>query len=100
VIELGQHPRGVVLAVRAQPRARQARIVGEHGTRVKVAVTQPPQDGKANDAVIEVLCEQLELKRGQVLILSGESSRDKRFLLMGLTPEELRQRLDRILTAT
>ena len=100
MIELIEHPNGVILPVRAQPRARQARIVGEHGGALKVAVTDPPEKGKANQSIIEVLCEQLRLKKSQVALLSGDTSRDKRFLIAGLDTGELQTRLERITTAT
>lgn len=98
MIELVEHPNGVILSVRAQPRARQTRIVGEHGGALKVAVTDPPEKGRANQSIIEVLCEQLRLKKSQVTLLSGETSRDKRFLLTGLDISELRTRLERFTT--
>ena len=97
MIELGRHPKGVVLNVRAQPRARQARIVAVHGGAVKVAVTEAPEKGKANEAIIEVLCAQLRLKRSQVFLLSGETSRNKKFLLVGVESNDLCVRIDRFL---
>lgn len=100
MIELVEHPNGVILSVRAQPRARRARIVGEHAGALKVAVTDPPEKGLANQSIIEVLCEQLALKKSQVALLSGDTSRDKRFLIAGLVTGELRARLERFLTNT
>ena len=96
MIELGQHPKGVLLCVRAQPRARQARIVGEHGGALKVAVTDAPEKGKANQAIIDVLCDQLGLKRSQVMLIAGETSRDKRFLIAGQNDATLRSKLERL----
>jgi uncharacterized protein (TIGR00251 family) len=98
MIELVEHPNGVILSVRAQPRARQARIVGEHGGALKVAVTEPPQKGKANQSIIELLCEQLGLKKSQVTLLSGDTSRSKRVLIAGLQVPELQARLERFRT--
>ena len=100
MIEFGQHAGGIILSVRAQPRARKARIVGEHAGAVKVAVTEAPEKGKANQAIIEVLCDQLDLKKSQVNLISGESSREKRFLLAGMNPVELRRRLDCIIAGS
>ena len=95
MIQLSDHAEGVILPVRAQPGARKAGIVGEHGDSLKVAVTAPPEDGKANKALVEVLCEKLGLKRWQMELLSGETSRDKRFLIRGLSKAELAQRLEK-----
>ena len=100
MIELVEHPNGVVLSVRAQPRARQTRLVGEYGGALKVAVTDPPEKGRANQSIIEVLCEQLRLKRSQVALLSGGASRDKRFLIVGLEVNELQTRLGRFTNNT
>ena len=71
---LGQHADGWILPVRAQPGARKAGVQGEQGGRLKVAVTAPPEDGKANRALLEVLRDVLGLKRSQVELLSGETS--------------------------
>ena len=98
MIELLEHPNGVVVSVRAQPRARQARIVGEHGGAIKIAVTEPPEKGKANQAIAEFLCEQFGVKKSQVALLSGATSRDKRFLITGLDVSELQSRLVRFTT--
>jgi len=93
MISLTMHQDGVILPVRAQPGARKAGIVGEHGGSLKVAVTAPPEDGRANKALLEVLREQLGLKRSQLELLSGETSREKRFLVRGLTKDELSARI-------
>jgi len=93
VIILGEHADGWVLPVRAQPRARRTAVVGEQEGALKVAVTEPPEDGRANKAIGEVLREALGLKRSQVELLSGPTSRDKRFLVRGLGRAELVGRL-------
>ena len=100
MIELVEQPNGVVLSVRAQPRARQTRIVGEHGGALKIAVTDPPEKGRANQSIIEVLCEQLGLKKSQVTLLSGATSRDKRFSIAGLDASQMLARLGRFTTNT
>jgi uncharacterized protein (TIGR00251 family) len=93
LIQLSQHEEGVILPVRAQPGARKAAILGELGGAVKIAVTAPPEDGKANKALVEVVRQHLGLKRSQVELLTGQTSRDKRFLVRGLTAAELLARL-------
>jgi uncharacterized protein (TIGR00251 family) len=89
MIAVQEHPEGSILPVRAQPGARKPGIVGEHGGALKVAVTAPADQGKANQALIELLCEALALKRGQVELIAGFKSRDKRFLIRGLSPREI-----------
>jgi uncharacterized protein (TIGR00251 family) len=84
--------------VRAQPGARKTGVLGEQSGALKVAVTAPPEDGRANKALIETLREQLGLKRSQVELLSGDRSRDKRILIRDITKSELEARI-RLLAA-
>jgi uncharacterized protein (TIGR00251 family) len=93
MIHVSEHAQGCVIAVRAQPGARRDAVVGEYNGALKVAVTAPPDKGKANEAIAAVLCAALRVKRSEVTLLSGPASRDKRFLIRGITPERLRQRL-------
>jgi uncharacterized protein (TIGR00251 family) len=97
VITIGEHAEGLVLPVRAQPGARKNGVLGEQAGALKVAVTAPPEDGRANKALLETLREVLRLKRSQLELLSGETSRDKRFLVRGLTRAELEARLAAVL---
>jgi uncharacterized protein (TIGR00251 family) len=89
MIAVAAHPEGSLLAVRAQPGARKNAVVGEHGGALKVAVTAPPEDGRANEALTELLREWLGLKRSQVELAGGHTNRNKQFLIRGLTPEAL-----------
>ncbi len=89
MIEPANHSEGCVIVVRAHPNAKKNGITGEHHGALKVSVTAPPQEGRANAAILEVLCEWLALKRSQVELLSGAHSRDKRFLIRGVSPSEL-----------
>jgi len=93
MIALTDHAEGVILPVRAQPGARKNGVQGEQAGSLKVAVTAPPEDGRANKALVEVLREVLKLKRSQVELLSGETSREKKFLIRGVTKAELEARL-------
>ena len=97
MIELGEHPEGVVLSVRAQPGARKNCLRGEQNGALKVAVTQIAERGKANQALIEVLAEELSLKRSQIELVSGETQREKRFLIRGTTKAELAERIEKAL---
>ena len=90
MIAISLHPDGCLLAVRAQPGARKNAVVGEHGGALKIAVTAPPEDGRANQALLELLREWLNLKRAQVELASGATNRNKQFLIRGLNVEELR----------
>jgi uncharacterized protein (TIGR00251 family) len=71
-------------------------VQGEQAGALKVAVMAPPQDGRANQALADTLREALGLKRSQVELIGGQTSRDKRFLIRGLTRAELESRLARL----
>jgi uncharacterized protein (TIGR00251 family) len=97
MIAITDHAEGCVLPVRAQPGARRAGVQGEQNGALKVAVTAPPEDGRANQALVEMLREALGLKRSQVELLSGPTSRDKRFLIRGVARAALEKRLAELL---
>jgi uncharacterized protein (TIGR00251 family) len=98
VIALVSHARGTVLSVRAQPGARQDAILGVHDEALRVAVSAPPDKGKANAAIETLLADALGCRRAQVGLLSGATSRRKRFLIEGLNPAEIRDRLAPLLS--
>jgi len=79
---------GVTLAVRAQPGAKKAAIVGIYGegdaAQLKIAVQAPPVEGRANEALVAFLAETFGLPKKSVELVSGELSRSKVFLLRGL----------------
>jgi hypothetical protein len=93
MIELEQTAHGIVLPVHAQPGARKNAILGTHAGRLKVAVTQAPEKGKANQALVKVLADELGLKRSQIELIAGETSGQKRFLISGIDLAVLRDRL-------
>ena len=93
MIAIKPHAEGSLLAVRAQPGARKNAVVGEHGGALKIAVTAPPEDGRANEALTDLLREWLGLKRSQVELVAGATNRNKQFLIRGLGPEELVRRI-------
>ena len=93
MIQLEAHPAGVVLPVKAQPGVRVNAIRGEQNGALKVAVTQVAEKGKANKAVIEVLCDALDLRKSQLELLQGETSPQKRFLIREVSRDELAERL-------
>ena len=84
---------GVALPVKAVPGASRSRVVGVLGDCLKVAVSAPPEKGKANAAIAEILAESLGVGRRNVALLSGPSNPRKEFLVIGLTVEEIRARL-------
>jgi len=67
----------ITLNVRVQPRAKRNAVQPVAGGGLKVYVTAPPEDGRANDAVVETIAEWLGVKRRQVEIVSGATNRNK-----------------------
>lgn len=78
---------GVRLSVHAQPGARRDEIAGLHGERLKVRVSAPPEDGRANERIVEVVAEAFGLRRQDVALVTGATSRAKDLLLSGITLE-------------
>ncbi len=86
-------PNGVTLAVKVHPRAKKNAITGEVGDVLRLALTAPPVDGKANDACIEFFAKILNLPRSSVTIAAGQTSRNKVIRVLGLTAQQVRDRL-------
>jgi len=93
VIALELHPEGVVLPVRAHAGARRNEVRGQQEGQLKVSVTQAPERGKANKAIIALLSKALGVRKSQVELLAGETSAQKRFLVRGLDAAELARRV-------
>ena len=87
-------PEGALLPVRVQPRARRNEVVGWQGAALRVRVTAPPTDGRANQAVVELLAEVLGLPRKSIALVSGAASRDKLLRVERHSLADLRARLD------
>jgi hypothetical protein len=98
MITISAHEDGSILSVRAQPNAKKNAVQGEQAGSLKVVVTAPPEDGRANQALVEVLREWLGVKRSQLELVSGITSREKQVLVRGMTPDELRERITRLLS--
>ena len=74
-----------LLTVYVQPKASKNKIAGIHGEAVKLMITAPPVDGKANKAVINFIAKLFRLAKSQVTLQSGQQSRCKRLRLEGLS---------------
>jgi len=86
---------GSTFAVKVHPRAKKNAITGEVGDALKVSLTAPPVDGKANDACIEFFAKVLKVPRSSVTIAAGQTSRNKVMRVAGLSAEEVLKRLGR-----
>jgi uncharacterized protein len=83
------HAEGATLPLRVQPKAKRNGVLGEQAGALKVSVTAPPEDGRANEAVLALLREVLKLQRSQLALLSGQTNRNKVVLVRGVTPQQL-----------
>jgi len=86
---------GVTFAVKVHPRAKKNAITGELGIALKLSLTSPPVEGRANEACIEFLANLLKVPRSSVTIASGQTSRQKVIRVSRLSAEELRRRIAR-----
>jgi uncharacterized protein (TIGR00251 family) len=93
LIPIGQTAVGATFAVKVHPRAKKNAITGEIGDALKLALTAPPADGKANDACTDFFAKLLKVPRFSVTIAAGQSSRNKVIRVAGLSAEEVRRRL-------
>lgn len=93
MIPIRDTPSGAVFAVKVHPRARKNAITGQVGDALKLALTAPPVEGRANQACIEFLAEFLKVPRSSVTIAAGQSSRNKVVRVSGLTAAQLEKRL-------
>lgn len=93
MIAIAERSGGVVISIRAQPNARKTAVLGEHGGALKVAVAAPPEDGRANAAIVELLRDYFGLKRSQIELIGGLTNRNKTVLIRGLSANDVAQKL-------
>ncbi len=84
---------GCTLAVRVHPGARKNDVAGIHAGAVKISLTTPPVDGRANEALIEFLADLLRVPRARVAIVSGATSRMKVLRITGKSAAEVQAAL-------
>ena len=84
---------GVTFTVKVQPRARRNAVIGALGDDLKISLTAPPLDGRANEACIEFFSQALRVPKSAVAIVSGQTNRRKLVRVNGITATQLRQRL-------
>ena len=87
-------PVGVTFPIKVHPRAKKNAITGVVGDALKVALTAPPVEGRANEACIEFFAKLLNVPRSSITIAAGQNSRNKVIRVAGLSAEEVRRRLE------
>lgn len=95
MIPIRETSAGVSFSVKVQPRARRNAITGTVGEALKLALTAPPVEGKANQAVIEFFADFFQIARSSVTIASGESSRLKVIRVAGISAGRVHECLAR-----
>jgi uncharacterized protein len=93
MIPLQESAQGISFSVKVHPRARKNAITGTLGDALKLALTAPPVEGRANQAVIEFFADLFDIPRSSVTIASGETSRNKVVRVAGLDRTIVERRL-------
>ncbi|NUQ28634.1 MAG: DUF167 domain-containing protein [Acidobacteriaceae bacterium] len=92
-LRVQQNGEDCLLPVRLHPGARRNAITGEHDGALKIALTTPPVDGKANEALLRYLAEILGLPQNRIVLKSGQTSRSKMVLIREMPAVEVTERL-------
>ncbi len=95
MISIRDTPDGATFQVKVQPRAKKNAVGGEVGEALKLALTAPPIEGRANQACIAFLAELLNVPRSSVTIATGQSSRNKVIRVAGVSAKQVEERLSR-----
>jgi len=93
MIPISENDTGVTFAIKVHPRANKAGITGELGDALKVSLTAPPVEGRANEACIEFFAKALKVPRSSITIASGAGGRNKVIRVTGVTAQYVRDRL-------
>lgn len=88
-----EHPDGVVIKIKVQPRASKSRIAGLLGDSLKVTLTAPPVDGAANMACIEFFARLMGLPKSRIEIISGQTGRTKLLKIFGIKSADLKEKI-------
>ncbi len=83
----------VTFAVKVVPRASKNQVAGIEGDAYKIRLNAPPVDGKANDALIEFLADTLNIRRAQIEIVTGQTSRHKIVRVRGVVAKQIEEKL-------
>ena len=93
MVEINETASGVSFAIKVHPRVKKNAITGEVGDALKLSLTAPPIDGKANESCIDFFAKLLKVPRSSVTIAAGLASRNKVIRVAGLSAAEVRTRL-------
>jgi uncharacterized protein (TIGR00251 family) len=91
---LKETSQGIILPVKVVPKAARHQMCGWEGEELKIRLRAIPEKGKANEALIAFIAEELDLSPSQITLTAGETSRHKRLLITHISREECDKRLD------
>ncbi len=91
-------PRGSRFQVYVQPRASRAEITGLHGDALRVRLTAPPVEGRANEALIALLAGHLGAPKSRLAIVGGATARLKSVEVEGMSPQEVERRFQDVVS--
>jgi hypothetical protein len=97
LIPIHDTPAGATFQVKVHPRARKNAVTGVLDKALKLALTAPPIEGRANEACIEFIAKFLNVPRSSVTIAAGESSRQKLIRVAGVRAAQVEEKLRAIL---
>ena len=93
MIPFQENPEGVLFQIKVLPRSSRSEAAGRHGDALKLKITAPPVDGKANEEVVRYLAKFLGVKAARVAIVAGDHARIKTVAVAGMTGQEFQDRL-------
>ena len=92
-MRLEQRDNTVLLHVKVVPNSSRTQLAGQLGDALKIKVAQPPEDGKANRAVEQLLAETLNLPKSSITVIAGHTRPQKTIQITGLSPQQIETRL-------
>ncbi|MCG9696021.1 DUF167 family protein YggU [Shewanella sp. Isolate11] len=96
MVAVQQQQGDLLLKLYIQPKASRDQIVGPHGDEVKVAITAPPVDGKANAHLSKYLAKQFKVPKSNIIIEKGELGRHKQIKV--IEPKQVPAEIQLLLT--
>ncbi len=89
MIKIREKENGIIIPAKIQPNSSKEQVIGEYAEKLKIAVTSPPEKGKANKAIVKTLAKWLNIKTSDIQIISGGKSKDKEIFVRNITEEDI-----------
>lgn len=93
MLKVKKKENGLIIEVKVQPKASRNKIEKVEEGKLKVKVTVPPEGGKANKAVIELISKALKVPKSRIEIVRGETSRIKTLFIEGISEKDIKAKL-------